>query len=100
MASARTRTSPCPRTQTVPTACHLFHNVQGALSEVELPLDAWLGSPWAPWQGPSPNQQFFEHGHDGLQRVDAGGEPPVLGVQGVEGLVVEQMPGVEQLPGL
>jgi len=32
--------------------------------------------------GRSPNQQSFENRHDGLQRLDAGDESPVLVVQG------------------
>src|SRR5260221_9613119 len=83
MASARTRTPPCPRIQTVPMLCQRLRD----------PLATSLGT------GRSPNQQSFERCDGGLQRLDPGGEPPVLVVHGVESLVVEHVPGVEQTPG-
>src|SRR5258707_3481489 len=98
MKSARTRTSPCPRTQTVPIRCHLLHDDLAMFSGRAGP-GARLVTPGAQGRDGSSDQQSFEPGHGGLKRLDAGGEPPVLVVQGVEGLVVEQVPGVEQLPG-
>src|SRR5258708_4177531 len=83
MQSARTRTPPCPRIQTVPILWQRLRD----------PLATSLRT------GRSPNQQSFENRHDGLQRLEAGGESPVLVVWGVEGLVVKHMRGIEQTPG-
>lgn len=47
----------------------------------------------------SPKQQPFQHRYHAFQSIDAGGKPPVLVIEGVERLVIEDHPGVEQLPG-
>jgi len=42
---------------------------------------------------------MFEHRYHAFQRLDAGGKPPVLVIEGVERLVVEYEAGVEHLSG-